>query len=390
MTMPYTDLKPKTRAGGPARSLGSDLPEGLRRRLEESKSLIAEPFRGVTADGTPTPGLFSLQATGVPTDAIPHAAEAFLSTLAPEQRDAATFDVDSDAWRQWCNVHPFLMRHGMSLDDMTVPQRDAALGVVAASLSERGFKVARDVMKLNEHIREITGKDNEYGEWLYWMSIMGTPSTDEPWGWQIDGHHLIINCMMVGDQIVTTPAFLGSEPVDAQSGKHKGTRVFHDEESNGLALISSLTKEQLAKAVISDEMPSEVFTTAFRDNFELHYEGIRYGDLASDEQKLLMSLIGTYVSRERAGHAELRMEEVRRHLDQTYFAWMGATDKDAVFYYRVHSPVILIEFDHQRGVALDNDMPTRNHVHSIVRTPNGNDYGKDLLRQHREQAAHEG
>jgi hypothetical protein len=27
-------------------------------------------------------------------------------------------------------------------------------------------------------------------------------------------------------------------------------------------------------------------------------------------------------------------------------------------------------------------VPYREHVHSMVRTPNGNDYGKDLLRQH--------
>ena len=50
--------------------------------------------------------------------------------------------------------------------------------------------------------------------------------------------------------------------------------------------------------------------------------------------------------------------------------------------------VVLIEFDHQNGVFLDNDYPSRNHIHSVVRTPNGNDYGKDLLRQHREQSNH--
>ena len=76
---------------------------------------------------------------------------------------------------------------------------------------------------------------------------------------------------------------------------------------------------------------------------------------------------------------------MRRHLGETYFAWMGGYDDDSVFYYRVHSPVLLIEFDHQAGIALDNDEPSRNHIHTVVRTPNGNDYGKDLLRQHYEQ-----
>jgi hypothetical protein len=52
----------------------------------------------------------------------------------------------------------------------------------------------------------------------------------------------------------------------------------------------------------------------------------------------------------------------------------------------VHSPVILIEFDHQTPANLrhlsPDRSPNREHIHTIVRTPNGNDYGKDLLRQH--------
>jgi len=50
-----------------------------------------------------------------------------------------------------------------------------------------------------------TERDDEYGEWLYWLSVMGTPSADEPWGWQLDGHHLIINCFILKDQMVLTP-----------------------------------------------------------------------------------------------------------------------------------------------------------------------------------------
>jgi len=62
---------------------------------------------------------------------------------------------------------------------------------------------------------------------------------------------------------------------------------------------------------------------------------------------------------------------------------MGGTDKDSVFYYRIQSPVILIEFDHQRPIGLArSSIPTRQHTHTVVRTPNGNDYGKNLLRQH--------
>src|SRR5690606_26702370 len=101
-----------------------------------------------------------------------------------------------------------------------------------------------------------------------------------------------------------------------------------------------------------------------------------------------LQAVDAYVGRIRDGHREAKMEEVRRHLDETHFMWLGGIDEEAVFYYRIHSPVILIEFDHQRGIALDIDHPTRLHIHTVVRTPNGNDYGADLLRQHYERHHH--
>jgi hypothetical protein len=86
------------------------------------------------------------------------------------------------------------------------------------------------------------------------------------------------------------------------------------------------------------------------------------------------------------------MSDVAKHLDNTYFAWIGETNDDSVFYYRIHSPVILIEFDHETPVGLRHlypaGVPYREHVHSVVRTPNGNDYGKDLLRLHYRQHPH--
>jgi hypothetical protein len=86
------------------------------------------------------------------------------------------------------------------------------------------------------------------------------------------------------------------------------------------------------------------------------------------------------------GHAKVRMDEVRSHLDGTYFGWIGGADPGAVFYYRIQSPVILIEFDHQSRIApIRTSTATRDHIHTVVRTPNGNDYGKDLLRQHHER-----
>ena len=388
MALKYRDFTPRQRMVRPARALPAELPERTRDDIERAETLIAQEFKGITSNGAAVPGLFSIEETGVSAAGIKHAADAYLQGLSPAQRVATMFSIDSDAWRRWSNIHPFLMRHGALLEDMDLAQRELALGLLKEILSESGFKLARDIMRLNESVREITGSDEELGEWLYWMSVMGQPSLDQPWGWQIDGHHLIINCFNLGDQLVMTPMFMGSEPVAVDIGKYAGTRVFESEESTGLRLAQSLSAEQRRKAVISPDLPSELFTSAFRDNFELRYEGIRYDELTSQQQSALFQLIGIYVNRVRSGHAQVKLQEVKRHLNETCFAWIGGTDDQSVFYYRVHSPVILIEFDHQGGIALESDGPSRNHIHTVVRTPNGNDYGKDLLRQHREQFSH--
>jgi hypothetical protein len=214
------------------------------------------------------------------------------------------------------------------------------------------------------------------------LSLFGQPSDVTPWGWQLDGHHLIINCFALGDQLVLTPHFSGSEPLHAESGPYAHTRVFAEEEAAGLRLMRSLSTEQQATTRIGTFLPRDVVVGAQADNLELPFAGIRSGQLSPGQRALLVELMGIYVGRIRPGHDEIRMEEVMAHLDETLFAWIGGQDNEQPFYYRVHSPVILIEFDHIPGVIYDNTEPTRRHIHTIVRTPNGNDYGADLLRQH--------
>jgi hypothetical protein len=357
--------------------------------LERGKQELLKDFKGISTDGRVVPGLFPIGRTGVSTERVASAAAAYLQSLTPDQRRLGSFEVKSTAWRQWCNVHPYLMRHGLCLKTLEQSQREAALGLVRESMSASGFETARNVMKLNDYVRELTGRAEEYDEWYYWMSIMGQPSGGEPWGWQIDGHHLIVNCFVLGDQLVLTPNFMGSEPVIGETGKYAGIRVLENEESKGLVLMRALEPRQRDRATIASALPSELFAAAFRDNLELGYQGISWNELSGDQRRLLEDLIGVYVGRMRPGHADVKLAELRRHLPDTRFAWIGACDDDvSPFYYRIHSPVVLIEFDHQAPVALEGSARARNHIHTLVRTPNGNDYGADLLRQHYERYDH--
>ena len=129
------------------------------------------------------------------------------------------------------NQH-FYVRQGVGFDEMSEAQREAAFGLLKASLSAKGLTLTRDIMRLNHTLGELNNNDFvQYGEWLYWITVMGTPSATEPWGWQLDGHHVIINYFVLGDQVVMTPTFIGSEPVTATSGKYAGTSVLQDEQN---------------------------------------------------------------------------------------------------------------------------------------------------------------
>jgi hypothetical protein len=363
-----------------------DIPKGLVRLLAVADVELASAFRGLTTSGGIEPGLFSLEPTGISTAPLREAAIDFLSSLDASEAELALFPIETEAWRRWNNTHPGFMRHGICLELLSGTQREKALRLLATAMSEEGYTTARDVMRINETLRELTGRDVEYGEWLYWLSIMGDPSETEPWGFQFDGHHVNVNCFVLGEQFVMTPTFLGSEVVLAESGTYRGTRVFERDEAIGLEFAQALSPDQFRQSIIGDNLPGDVLATCYRDNLVMDYEGIGFTDLSTEQQDQLRELIALHVGRMRRGHATVKLAEIERHLDRTFFSWIGERSETGVFYYRIHSPVVLIEFDYLSGVVFGNDKPSRNHIHTIVRTPNGNDYGKDLLRQHYELA----
>jgi hypothetical protein len=366
----------------------ADMAERFRQMSEEfERKGLAEPFKGITTDGNVIAGLFEIAPSGVSTEPVRNAAEKFIASLTNVQLARTMFPVDDVKWRKWMNQH-FYARQGISFQEMTEAQRDLAFGLMRASISAKGFELTRNIMRLNETTAEMTNDHAFLGEWLYFLTIMGKPSATEPWGWQLDGHHAIINYFILGDQVVMTPHFIGSEPVRATSGKYKGLVILQQEQNDGLEMLRALSDAQRRKAILSfSKTGNNNLTEAFKDNVVLDYAGLRTNELAKAARDHLRDLMNLYVSNMDDGHARVKMDEVDRHIENTWFAWIGGTEADSVFYYRIQSPVILIEFDHQRPVnlarfAADPDKPTRQHIHCVVRTPNGNDYGKDLLRQH--------
>lgn len=373
----------------------ADMAERFRQISEDAeREGLAAPFKGIATSTGIEPGLFSIAPTGVSTEPVRIAAEKFIDSLNGMQIAKAIFPVDDIQWRKWMNQH-FYVRDGISFAEMSDGQREAAFGLMRASLSARGMELTRNIMRLNETLAELSEDHDFLGEWLYYIAILGKPSATEPWGWQLDGHHAIINYFVLGDQVVMTPHFFGSEPVKASTGKYKGIEILQQEQNAGLATLRGLNDGERKAAVLNfSKTGNNNLTEAFKDNVVLDYAGARGKDLSGTARKQLRELAQLYVSNMDEGHARVKMDEVDKHLDNTWFAWIGGGEPDSVFYYRVQSPVILIEFDHQRPANLarfakDPTKPTQQHVHCVVRTPNGNDYGKDLLRQHYLQHKHE-
>jgi hypothetical protein len=100
-------------------------------------------------------------------------------------------------------------------------------------------------------LAEMSGDHDFLGEWLYYMQIYGKPSASEPWGWKLEGHHAIINYFVLGDQVVMTPLFVGSEPTTATSGEYKGVEVLQKEQNDGLGMLNALSEPQRKQAILN-------------------------------------------------------------------------------------------------------------------------------------------
>lgn len=363
------------------------------------------PFMGIrlASGGQPPSAAPELPGRGDPVTAaaVTAAALEVLEELGPEQRGRVSHEVDATEWQHWLNTHPNILRHGLLLEDLTEVQRRRVLNLMRASLSEVGFEQARDIMRINGLLVEITGRDEEFGEWPYFFSLFGTPSLEAPWGWQLDGHHLNLNVVVVDDHVVTTPAFMGSEPCAIRTGPLAGTEVLRAEHTAGLRFMRSLDGELAAAAtvrssILSGDLPPQLAhpvngrTVAgpFRDNIALSPDGVRGVDLKPAQRRLLLEVISTYLRWSPGSTAGVRRSMCSDVLDETSFMWMGRVADGGPFYYRILSPTVLIEFDHHAGTVFDNPDPTPNHIHTLVRTPRGGDYGVDLIRRHYERYDH--
>jgi hypothetical protein len=293
-----------------------------------------------------------------------------------------------------------------------VPEQIAQsiLSVIEASLSPEGYQKALSAMRVNHFLGEVVGLPNIMNKYSYNFLIFGTPSTStsKPWGWLLYGHHLDIACFMKGSQVILSPSFTGAEPNIIDQGEWKGTEILHKEGNLGLKLIQSLDEAKQQQAQVfknlrddgmkqiygnsnNDESKREELITdtwgpddqrhrcgAFRDNRVVPYEGVLASTFSSEQQQLVLDICHEFLLYHPQKSRDLKLEQIKQHFGETHFCWIGGYGDDDAFYYRIQSPVILVELDHHSGVFLTNKEPAKYHTHTIVRTPNAGDYGQAI------------
>ena len=303
------------------------------------------------------------------------AARAFLAALAGKAGDASFAFTDDERF-DW-HYTPG-SRRGALFRDMTDAQRNAFRGLMRSTLSEPGVTKAEAVMALEAVLAEVEGSSLSYRDpEKYYVSVFGVPGT-YPWGWRLEGHHLSLNVTVAqAGEISVTPVFIGTNPARIPIGPRTGERVQEDEYVLALKLAQSLNDKQREAVLLDDSSLGNVVAGPGRGDALDKPQGLPVAALSGQQQVILTNLISAYVGLARDEIGRPYMDLVRRGWADTRFAWAGPMAEGRAFYYRIHGPRILIEFDNSQGGG--------NHIHSLWRDP-ANDFGRDDLHRHYKNA----
>ena len=316
--------------------------------------------------------------TGEQASSISGAASDLLKTLDDGQRKVAVLPADSPQQVGWHFI-PKDERKGLELNKMSEAQRTSVDKLLQSVLSEVAHKKTTQIMLLEKLLKELQDKHGGKGpirdHLRYYVTFFGEPSETGQWGLSFEGHHLSLNFVVQDNKILSSsPQFFATNPATVKSensvGIPVGTRVLRLEETLAFELVNSMSKTQLASAVIDQEAPREIRAAGSPQPPQDEAIGIAWRDLSKPQQQLLRRLIAQYVKAVPEMVVEERLSAIKESggYQEIKFAWAGAMNPGVGHYYRVQGPTFLIEFVNTQP---DSDGNPANHIHSVWRDMRG-------------------
>src|SRR3989454_3754281 len=310
------------------------------------------------------------------------ATKTFLATLDEAKRAKVRVNLDTDSRARWSNLPTGVVmqtgateRNGVKLGDMTAAQQDAALALVAATLSPTGYQKVINIVNGDETLERASAPSRpaatrtRFGRAEYYIAILGTPSATQPWMIQFGGHHLAINITLAGAQNVLTPSHTGAQP-SMYTFNGQAIRPLGKENDKAFALMNALNAAQQKQAIL-DYQVSDVVLGPGHDGEVIQPEGVRASGFNEAQRAMLLDLMSEWVSILNDTAAAAKMAEIKTHLAETWFAWSGPTTNGSRVYFRIQGPTAMIEYAPQ-GSGTD-------HIHTFYRDPT-NDYGAKFIK----------
>jgi hypothetical protein len=309
------------------------------------------------------------------TDELTAAADTFLEALSEAERDETTWPF-ADAEREDIHYAP-LGLDGLRHGDLAPRAHGAGEDVLRSVLSERGQEQVRAIRLLERDVRaqesvlmRVTGM-RDPGR--YFWAFFGAPSANEPWGFRYEGHHLSMNVTVAGEQVATTPLFLGAQPRVAPPGSpSEGTAALGEEEHLARALYASLEGKHRAAATLEyrNDRGHMIGQVPRLDAPEPI--GVASADMTAAQRALLHALLDRFAAFWAGDIAQARRADIEIARPALHFAHVEADQPPNAFYTRISGPGLLIEIDNTEG---------GDHVHAVWHRP-GADFGRDLLAGH--------
>jgi hypothetical protein len=301
------------------------------------------------------------------------AANAFLNSFPADQRARVMFRFEDGERMNW--FYTPVPRKGFPLREMNSAQRQLAMALLSAGLSQRGYIKTTTIMSIEQVLADV-----EQGQGLkrdpdeYYFSIFGQPSETGLWGYRVEGHHVSQNFTIVDGKVIGAPSFFGSNPAEVKEGPRKGLRILAREEDLARELIHALTPAQRKTAILNATAYDDILTEHNRQAaLKGQPSGLGASALNAAQREKLQNLLDEYANNMPEQLAEAREEQIKAAGNNLWFAWAGGIERGQKYYYRIQSPTFLIELDQTQDDA--------NHIHSVWRDFNG-DFGRDLLKEH--------